>query len=238
MMLRVLVAEDEKPARDKLLSQLSVIPNIEVVAIATTGKEALEMIEKEKPDLVFLDIQMPEINGIDVLVLAEFKPKVIFTTAYDQYAIQAFEKNATDYLLKPYNLERLKEAVDKVVGKPEIVDLKELKETSWLVSKDGERMFLIDPEDICFIQAEKGLLTVHYNDEIKPLNESLDKLENRLNSNYFVRLHRSYIVNLKKVKEVQSWFNGKYMVIMDDENKTQLSSSKTGAERLRKLINR
>lgn len=111
--MRIVFADDEQPAREKLNQQLSLIPNIEIVGSATTGKEALALIDDEQPDLVLLDIQMPEINGIDILSLLTHKPMVIFTTAYDQYAVAAFEKASTDYLLKPFPLARLKAAIDK-----------------------------------------------------------------------------------------------------------------------------
>ena len=106
--IRVIFADDDKPARDKLAHQLSLIPDVELVGFATTGKEAVELINTEEPDLVLLDIQMPEISGMDLLSLLNYKPLVIFTTAYDQFAIQAFENSPTDYLLKPFLLARLK----------------------------------------------------------------------------------------------------------------------------------
>ncbi|WJG10324.1 response regulator [Aliiglaciecola sp. LCG003] len=159
--IRVIFADDEKPARVKLAHQLSLINDVEVVGFATTGKEAVVLINEQEPDLVLLDIQMPEISGMDLLSLLDYKPLIIFTTAYDQYAIQAFEKSSTDYLLKPFPLARLKDAIDK--AKQQLfsaIQVEQSREFSAsapsnasiplrrLVSKNGERMTILSPKDL------------------------------------------------------------------------------------------
>lgn len=246
--MRVVFADDELPAREKLSHQLSLIPNIELVGFATTGKEAVALINKEKPDLALLDIQMPEINGLDLLSLLEVKPLIIYTTAYDQFAIQAFEEASTDYLLKPFPLARLKAAIDKA-QKQYVLTLFEAQQNNnshtmalqptsdkKLVSKNGERIILLPPSDIYFIKSEQGNSMAWDNDKFHYLSEKLDILEGNLASQQFVRIHRSYLVNIDKIKEIQRWFNGKLMLIMSDDRKTELSTSRAGADKLKKCL--
>ncbi|MBL4941459.1 MAG: response regulator transcription factor [Colwellia sp.] len=246
--MRVIFADDEKPARDKLAYQLSLIATINVVGYASTGKEAVELINAEAPDLVLLDIQMPEISGMDLLSLLDYKPLVIFTTAYDQFAIQAFEQSSTDYLLKPFPLARLKEAIDKA-NKQYLAGLQSEKTQQAqgyilndaapikrLVSKNGERMILLSPSDLLFIKSSQGNCLAWDGEKNHYLSEKLDLLEQSLASSQFVRIHRSYLINVDKVKEIQRWFNGKLMVIMNDKDKTELSTSRAGADKLKQLL--
>jgi DNA-binding LytR/AlgR family response regulator len=255
--MRVIFADDEKPARDKLAHQLSLITDIEIVGFATTGKEAVDLINTAEPDLVLLDIQMPEITGMDLLSLLNYKPLVIFTTAYDQFAIQAFEQSSTDYLLKPFPLARLKDAIDKakqqflsgfqtnnrqelknnaVDNQTTDIDLNPVEPIKRLVSKNGERMTIISPKNLFFIKSSQGNCLAWDGKQNHYLSEKLDFLEQALPPSEFVRIHRSYLINVDKVKEIQRWFNGKLMVIMNDEVKTELSTSRTGADKLKQLL--
>jgi two-component system LytT family response regulator/two-component system response regulator LytT len=253
--IRVIFADDEKPARDKLAHQLSLIPDIELVGFATTGKEAVELINTEEPDLVLLDIQMPEINGMDLLSLLNYKPLVIFTTAYDQFAIQAFENASTDYLLKPFPLARLKSAIDK--AKKQFLnglqqeahhqskndtcsdntnEIKDSEPIKRLVSKSGERMTILSPKELFFIKSSQGSCFAWDGETNHYLSEKLEALEQGLSAADFVRIHRSYLINIDKVKEIQRWFNGKLMVIMKDNAKTELSTSRAGADKLKQIL--
>jgi two-component system LytT family response regulator/two-component system response regulator LytT len=252
--IRVIFADDEKPARDKLANQLSLMTDIEVVGFATTGKEAVALINVEEPDLVLLDIQMPEISGMELLSLLNYKPLIIFTTAYDQYAIQAFEQSSTDYLLKPFPLGRLKDAIDKakkqLLGALQVeenllaqqnknfgnANVKSPENIQRLVSKQGERMIILKPDEIFFIKSSQGNCLAWDGESNHYLPEKLDVLEQGLSQSAFVRIHRSYLINIDKVKEIQRWFNGKLMVIMDDKVKTELSTSRTGADKLKQLL--
>jgi two-component system LytT family response regulator/two-component system response regulator LytT len=252
--IRVIFADDEKPARDKLVHQLSLIGDIEVVGFATTGKEAVALINLEEPDLVLLDIQMPEISGMELLSLLNYKPLIIFTTAYDQYAIQAFEQSSTDYLLKPFPLGRLKDAIDKAkkqlfsalqVEKKLLTtqnksshstNVKPTENIQRLVSKQGERMIILKPDEIIYIKSSQGNSFAWDGESNHYLSEKLDVLEQGLSHSVFVRIHRSYLINIDKVKEIQRWFNGKLMVIMNDEAKTELSTSRAGADKLKQLL--
>jgi DNA-binding LytR/AlgR family response regulator len=242
--MRVVYADDEQPARDKLAHQLSLIPNLEIVGIATTGKEAVSIINQTRPDLVFLDIQMPEINGMELLSLLAYKPQVIFTTAYDQYAIQAFENASTDYLLKPFPLARLTAAIDKArivyahqqAPSQDLYRLSQSRNKTRLVCKKNDRITLLSPQDIFYIKSQQGVSLASDGCELHTLSETLDQLEQSLKSVEFVRIHRSYLINLDKIKEIQRWFNGKLMVIMADEQKTELSTSRAGAETLKNIL--
>jgi two-component system LytT family response regulator/two-component system response regulator LytT len=258
--MRVIFADDEKPARDKLAHQLSLIADIEVIGFATTGKEAVELINTQQPDLVLLDIQMPEISGMDLLSLLTYKPFIIFTTAYDQFAIQAFEQSSIDYLLKPFPLGRLKDAIDKAKKQfssefqstllPEQANknpdelsfvssdsnTEKLEPIKRLVSKNGERMTILSPKDLFFIKSSQGNCLAWDGEINHYLSEKLDELEQGLSSSEFVRIHRSYLINVDKVKEIQRWFNGKLMVIMNDKEQTELSTSRTGADKLKQIL--
>ena len=242
-------AEDEKPARDKLSHQLSLLSDIEIVGFATTGKDAVQKINELKPEIVLLDIQMPELDGLDVVDLLTYQPVIIYTTAYDQYAVSAFEKSSLDYLLKPYPLSRLKSALEKaiaVVENKRKLDQHELSQPTYtssgpelkkLVSKQGDRIFLLSPSEIKFIKSEQRSTLAWHEGKFLHLGDTLDQLEAQLEQQNFVRIHRSYMINLDHVKEIQRYFNGKLMVIINDENKTELSTSRAGADKLKALLN-
>ncbi len=244
--LRIIYADDELPAREKIAHQLSLLPNIEVLGFATTGKEAIKLINETQPDLALLDIQMPEINGMDLISLLEHKPQIIFTTAYDHYAIAAFEQASTDYLLKPFPLARLKAAIDKAQTQflnqithethTSNYKLNQNVKVKRLISKNGERMTILVPEHLVYIKSEQGTCFAKNQDKQHLLSETLDQLEQSLDPDIFVRIHRSYLINIDKVKEIQRWFNGKLMVIMADNENTELSTSRKGADKLKKLL--
>ena len=195
---------------------------------------------------------MPEISGMDLLSLLNYKPLVIFTTAFDQFAIQAFEQSSTDYLLKPYPLARLKDALDKAKkqflsqftfdnaqekqGRSLSANTDDIEPIKRLISKDGERMTILSPKELFFIKSSQGNCLAWDGEKNHYLSEKLDFLEQGLSPSEFVRIHRSYLINVDKVKEIQRWFNGKLMVIMNDEAKTELSTSRTGADKLKQLL--
>ncbi|TMN84145.1 MULTISPECIES: LytTR family transcriptional regulator DNA-binding domain-containing protein [unclassified Pseudoalteromonas] len=248
--MRVLFADDEPPAREKLSHQLSLMEHVDVVGMATNGKEAISLINELKPDVVLLDIQMPEINGLELIDLLNYQPIIIYTTAYDQFAIEAFENASTDYLLKPFPIARLKKALAKAqqqleqqrahcqVNSPEHEQTFALTENTLnkLISKNGERIFLLSPADIKFIKSEQGNSLAWNGDTFHHLSDTLDQLEHALVAKNFVRIHRSYLVNVDHIKEIQRWFNGKLMVIVNDDIKSELSTSRAGADKLKQLL--
>ncbi|WP_299583728.1 LytTR family DNA-binding domain-containing protein [uncultured Microbulbifer sp.] len=238
MNLRVIIAEDEAPARHKLKAQLATIKSIELVAEAKSGLEALTLIEEHQPQLLLMDIEMPHLSGLDVLDALTYQPYIIFTTAYSKFAIDAFNHDTIDYLLKPFPLQRLKAAIEKAEKRINLIynstqvrgDSIALKR---LVSKCDDRMTFIDLNDISYIKSEQGSIIAHTEKGIKPLQMGLDQLEQKLNPDQFLRLHRSYLINLDRVSEIQRYLNGKLAVILDDEHKTTLISSRSGADRLK-----
>ncbi|WHI45865.1 LytTR family DNA-binding domain-containing protein [Microbulbifer sp. VAAF005] len=241
MNLRVIIAEDEAPARNKLKAQLATIKSIELVAEAKSGLEALTLIEEHQPQLLLMDIEMPHLSGLDVLDALTYQPYIIFTTAYSKFAIDAFNHDTIDYLLKPFPLQRLKAAIEKAEKRIKLIhnstrvggDSIALKR---LVSKCDDRMAFIDLNDIYFIKSEQGSIIAHTEKGIKPLQMGLDQLEQKLNPDQFLRLHRSYLINLDRVSEIQRYLNGKLAVIIDDEQKTTLISSRSGADRLKMIF--
>ncbi|MGJ8694268.1 MAG: LytR/AlgR family response regulator transcription factor [Thalassotalea sp.] len=243
MSLSVLIVEDEAPAREKLSHQLSLLADIELLGFAEDGKKAIKQINQLKPELIFLDVDMPEINGIDVLSLLTHQPMVIFTTAYDKYALQAFENRALDYLLKPYSLARLQEAVKRAQEKHQstnnnipVATSAEALKSKKIVSYVGERMYMLNPDEIYLFKAEQGTTLAVNEQKSWPIKESLEQLEQRLPIQQFVRVHRSYLVNIDYIKEMQRWFNGKLMLIINDNNRTEISTSRAGAERIKQLL--
>jgi two-component system LytT family response regulator/two-component system response regulator LytT len=257
--LRVIIAEDEDLMRHHLRSLLSQIdPPIELIAEATDGGEAVALCEQHKPDLLLLDIQMPVYDGfavVEKLMLGGTVPEIIFTTAYDRYALRAFELNATHYLLKPVSLERLKAAVqrasERVAGRvatvinevqpPEEGEslqalVKSHRETqparaprprlSGLTSKVRDQIVVIPLDEIFHISSEGGLNFIHSARGKFLTDFTLDELEQRLEPDQFLRIYRGHIVALKHVRALVPWTDGKFEVILDDEAKTHLSLSR------------
>ncbi|QGY41934.1 response regulator [Pseudodesulfovibrio cashew] len=245
MKIRTLIVDDEAPARNELAYLLTSFPDIECRE-AGTARQALELIRNDSPDLVFLDIQMPGRDGFDVLREARCLPDpplFVFVTAYDQYAIRAFEKNAVDYLLKPLTSERLKVSVERVrdllggrepgadpqpelntllAARPESAPLPRLT-----VERNG-RLQLIDYEDIVYFELVERKIVVNTFDGSFPCHglATLDDLEARVGGAPFLRINRSAVVNLNRVKEFSPWTGGKYNLILDDDGSTELTLSR------------
>ncbi|CCH53835.1 Sensory transduction protein lytT [Fibrisoma limi BUZ 3] len=228
---RTLLIDDELSAREVLQVYLQAEPSVVVTGEAANGTEAVRMILQQRPDLIFLDIQMPELDGFDVLreIWAYHKPVVVFTTAYDQYALKAFEVNAVDYLLKPFNdlrfyqaLERAKEwlrrqsqpSVDALLGQLNTVAVP-ADSAAYLrrmLVKENGRMFFVDTGEIRYFDAEGNYITLHTSRNRYTIYDSLTNLETQLDPLDFVRIHRSYIINVNYIKEVETHYNGDYVV--------------------------
>jgi two-component system LytT family response regulator len=249
--IRVLLVDDEPLAREMLREMLQGDPQAEIVGESCNGREALEAIRSESPDLIFLDVQMPEVGGFDVLTSLEKDklPYVIFVTAYDQYAVRAFEVQALDYLLKPFDQERFdvswqraKEqlARDRNGGTDEriLALLEELKAGNRylerLVIKAGGRIYFIDTAEIDWIEAEGNYVSVHSAKKSHLLRETISSLEAQLDPKKFVRIHRSSIVRLDFIQELQPWFHGEYRVILNDG--TQLTLSRNHRDKLQEAL--
>jgi two-component system LytT family response regulator len=224
--MKAIVVDDERLARKELLSMLAQHPYIQVVAECSNAQEALDAIESLKPDLVFLDVQMPGKSGFDLVNELDIMPPVIFVTAFDEYAIKAFDTNAIDYLLKPVTSERLDEALKKVSVRKEVESsgpVHELGENDRIFIKDGEKCWFIPLSEIRVFESEGNYVRVFFN-EYKPLIlKSLNSLEERLDSKVFFRANRKFIFNLKYVQHIENWFNGGLQVHLKSGEKIEIS---------------
>ncbi|MDQ7052300.1 MAG: response regulator transcription factor [candidate division KSB1 bacterium] len=245
MPVRALIVDDEKPARDLLKEYLQDVPAIAVIGECATGREAVKAINQQKPDLVFLDIQMPGLSGFEVLLRLEHLPDIIFTTAYDQYAIRAFEVNAIDYLLKPFSRDRFQKAVQRALeqrretgsGLENMLSL--LMQTAppslnRLFVRVGSRIIPIRIDDILCISAEGDYTRIHLADREYVCNLGIGALEKRLDAQRFVRVHRSYIIALPALKHLQSDGEGGYVATMI--NGARVRVSRSHAAKIRELI--
>jgi two-component system LytT family response regulator len=239
--IRTLIADDEPLARERVRSLLADQPGISVVAEAHDGDQAVAQILEQQPDLVFLDVQMPKRTGFEVIqaVGADRMPAVVFVTAYDQYAIKAFDVHAVDYLLKPFDRERFEGAVDRArrhfdaesggALKSQLMRLvQELQPQSTprqerLIVKTGGRLFFLRTDEVDWIEAAGNYVRLHVGKDAHLLRETMNSIEARLDPKIFLRIHRSRIVNMDRVKELHPWFNGDYAVILRDGTKLMLS---------------
>lgn len=240
--MRVLIVDDEPLARKRIKRMLAGDAEVEIVGDCASGHEALAMIRDREPDLVFLDIQMPEMDGFSVLkaVAPDRMPLIIFVTAYDQYALRAFEFYALDYLLKPFDRRRFEKAMQRArerilkekgdeLNQRTIALLEEIKARSHhlsrLVVKAGGRVFFIKTEEIDWIEAEGKYVRLHVGKESHLLREAISSLEAQLDPAKFLRIHRSTIVNIDRIRELQPWFHNEYRVILRDGTELMLSRS-------------
>lgn len=245
--MRTLIVDDETPARNRLRRMLAEIETVEIVGEAGSGVEAVEMVETLHPDLVFLDIQMPGLDGFGVVEALADPPPIIFVTAYDEYAIRAFEVNALDYLLKPFSRERLERAVrraqETLVEKQDFAArLNPLLESltaqgrylTRLAARDRDRIRVLDVDEVDWIGVEREQVFVHVGDDVYLVRRTLAELEARLDPAHFFRAHRSAIVNLARVKEVIPWFKGSHKLQLTTGVKVDLSRAQARA--LRKIL--
>ena len=203
--MKALLVDDERLARAELTRLLDKFPEIEIVSEASNGEEAIELIEEHKPDLVFLDVQMPGMTGFEVLEHLHVVPNIIFVTAYDEYALKAFEVNALDYVLKPIELSRLEKAIEKVNSKSQKDDIKanhELNHESQIFIKDGEKCWFVKLDKVRMFESEGNYVRLYFDDSKPMILKSLNNLEKRLNNKQFFRISRKYIINLTWVEKV------------------------------------
>jgi two-component system LytT family response regulator len=226
-MISTIIVDDERLAREGLKSLLLKIPDIQIVAEAENVDEALDLIEKLKPQLVFLDIQMPEKSGFDLLEELIETPAIIFTTAYDEYALKAFEVNALDYLLKPIEQDRLNDAISKI--KKQIEDLKVERLRSKLLPhekvflRDGDKCWYISLNEIRLIESAGNYAKIHF-DKFQPLiHRTLNSLDERLSDDTFFRANRQQIINLNFLDKIEPFFNAGFLFYMKDGSKIEVS---------------
>jgi DNA-binding LytR/AlgR family response regulator len=258
MPLSAVIVDDEQLARDELTFLLKDVGDVNVVAQGKNGVEAVHLIREHNPDLVFLDVQMPGLDGFGVIKkLLDKKvalPKIVFATAFDQYAVKAFEVNAVDYLLKPFDRKRVAQSIQKVRAKMEsgaspndkletlvrMLESQKEQTTSKVLIRSMGRLLLVDQRDICYASIEDGVISVvtagptggEGQSNCRTLEELLDSLDSKL----FWRAHRSYLVNINRIKEVVPWFKSSYQLRMDDKKQTEIPVSRAQTKRLRELF--
>jgi two-component system LytT family response regulator len=240
--IRAVIVDDEPLARRRLTKLLGEDADVEVIAECANGRDAITVIEAEQPDLLFLDVQMPEVDGFAVIeaIDEEKMPLVIFVTAFDKYALRAFEVHAVDYLLKPFDRARFAKAFGQAkrrlkgergdqVNARTLALLEELRAQAGylerLIIKSGGRVFFIKSDDIDWIEAEGKYVRLHVGKDSHLLREALSNLESRLDPKKFLRVHRSHIVNLERIRELEPWFHNEYRVILRDGTKLMMSRS-------------
>ncbi len=253
MPIRALIADDESLARERIRTLLEDQPSIQVVGEARDGPEAIALVRARRPDLLFLDIEMPDVDGFGVLqaVGPEEMPAVIFTTAFDQYAIRAFEANALDYLLKPFNQERFRKAVERAEKQIEQGRNLELqkrlrslleevharpRDLDRLIVKSGGRVIFLKTDEIDYVEAAANYVCLHVGKESHLLRETMNAFEQKLDPDKFLRIHRSIIVNLDKIRALEPCNNGEYIVVLDTGK--ELSLSRSYRDRLQKFLER
>ncbi len=240
MKIRTLIADDEPLARQRLRSLLETEPDVELVAEYADGRQTVAGIQQHHPDLVFLDVQMPLLDGFGVLeaVSLERLPTVIFVTAYDKYALRAFEVHALDYLLKPFDRDRFRKALARAraqvrqdqsadVSQRLLALLQDVKETrkplDRLVIKSSGRVCFVRTDEIDWIEAAGNYVKIHVQDDEHLLRETISSLEARLDPDKFLRIHRSTIVHIERIRELQPAFHGDQVVILRDGTELPLS---------------
>ena len=256
--ISTIIVDDEKPARDELAFLLKSFPEIHLLAQGKNGVEAVNLIKEHSPDLVFLDVQMPGLDGFGVLKkLVERKlkvPHVIFATAFDHYAVQAFDVNAVDYVLKPFDKSRISKAIHKAkkeieaqtspadrleqlvsqLAAPKVAPLQPSK----ILVRSQQRMLLVDSGDVIFATIDGGLISITAkNVEGSSNYRTLEELLATLDPDCFWRPHRSYVVNIQHIKEVVPWFKSSFMLKMDDKKQSEIPVSRQQTKRLRELFN-
>ncbi|RFC55106.1 LytR/AlgR family response regulator transcription factor [Brumimicrobium aurantiacum] len=235
--LKVIIIDDERLARQELKHMLENHKNeIEIIGEASNGKEAIKMIESLNPDLIFLDIQMPEMDGFEVINRLEEIPKVIFVTAYDNYALEAFKVGATDYLLKPIEADALKKAIEKLSTNSEDDFFsptesersnRKLTIDDHIFIKDGEKCYFPKLSEVRYFESQGNYVKIFFNDHHPMILRSLNALQDRLSTEDFFRANRKYLVNFHHIQNIENWFNGGLKLTFSDKVEIEISRRQT-----------
>lgn len=247
MTIKTIIIEDEQPARDLVKNYLSNFTQIEVIEECSDGFSGLKAVNELKPDLIFLDIQMPKLTGFEVLELLEHKPVIIFTTAYDQYALKAFEQNATDYLLKPFSKDRFSNAIEKAFDKIKHnkTDEKEVKELvhsfeensdllSRIAIRNGSKINVVSVDSIYYLEADGDYVSIHTREGKYLKEKTMKYFESHLDSKQFVRIHRSFIVNVNEIIRLENYDKDNHIAILKNNDKLKVSAN--GYKLIREIL--
>lgn len=254
MPISAIIVDDEKLAREELGFLLRAIPEVEVVATGQNGLDAVKLVRSHQPDVLFLDAQMPGLDGFATVRMLEAKniplPYLVFATAYDQYALQAFEVSAMDFLLKPFDPLRLSKTVERAkrhlqAGGPmagkidrllQLLETRRAPASSRVLVKSNGRQLLLDPQEIVYAKVEDGVILVATKQiEGHATYRTIEELQAALDGSSFWRVHRSYLVNLNHVQEVVPWFNSSFQLRMGDRKQSEIPVSRTQSRHLREL---
>jgi two-component system LytT family response regulator len=235
-MKTVIIIDDEPLARAIVKEYLKDHEDFEVIAESNDGFEGIKKISELKPDLIFLDVQMPKINGFEMLELIPDAPSVIFTTAFDEYALKAFEASAVDYLLKPFPKDRFDNALSKwkkaekssSVSSLNEIDNKQPDEHLRIVIKDGSEIKIIPTTDIHYFEAYDDYVKVYTRDKYHLKKKTMNYFEKALNPNQFVRIHRSYIININELTKIESFEKNSYVAILKSGKRVPISRTAYG----------
>jgi two-component system, LytTR family, response regulator len=232
--IKAIIVDDERLARNELKKLLEQHPEIEIVDEASNVDEGVEKIELIRPDLIFLDIQMPGKTGFDLLAELEKSPRVIFTTAYDEFALKAFEVNALDYLLKPIDPKRLADAIQKLQTEIELemsslmgTNRGPLTEADQVFVKDGEKCWFVKLSEIRLFESVGNYAKVYFSTHKPLILKSLNALEDRLDERVFFRANRKHIINLHWIEKIEPYFNGGLLVELKGGEKIEISRRQT-----------
>ncbi len=247
---KTIIVDDEPLARFRLQTIMGEYPDVfEIIAEAENGEEAIEKINQMRPELIFLDIQMPEISGFDVLKELSYFPKVIFCTAFDEFALKAFDTNCIDYLVKPLTKERFEKTIaklDQINDNKSEINLNQLIEqfnleytrndATSIPIKVGDRVIFVRLDEVSYLQADEKYVTIitkHAKSYI--LDSSLKKMEGKLPA-YFIRVHKSYLINKNLLKEIRKHFNNRFVLILDDYSQTRITSGRSYHQAIKSLL--
>ena len=239
--IRMIIVEDEKPARDLIRAYLEEFPGVELIGEYDNGFDGLKAVNENMPDAIFLDVQMPKLTGFEMLEVLEHHPEVIFTTAYDQYAIKAFEQNAVDYLLKPFSRDRFREAISKLESKIKLRKESGENDTGIekirlhfsesdeklhrVVIKKSGKIHVISTRDINYLEAQDDYVMIYTNEERYLKQQTMKYFESHLDPQQFVRVHRSYIANITCIERIEPYEKSNFILILKDGNKVPVSRS-------------
>lgn len=253
-MIKTIVVDDEAPAREELIYILEKFQNINIVGEASHGAEAIKLNQNLKPDLIFLDIKMPKLNGIDVakrILEGEHKPYIVFVTAYEKYAVEAFEVNAIDYILKPISEERLKQGIEKILSNFKVDNkkyiyrlnnlLQEVKEEEHksitkICVYDNGKIIPLNPEDIVYATVENKNTVIISTKGKFIVKHTLGELQETLESSSFFRSHKSFLINLDYIEIIEPWFNSTFNVVLKHSN-VKIPVSRSQSKEFKKLMN-